>query len=76
MVRIFNDKNELIRTLRWNVDSGFNRQYWGMEEKGFRQPGSPKPSPGSPEPAGFLVLPGTYKVIVTYARAYDSTYVQ
>jgi hypothetical protein len=50
MVRIFNDKNELIRTIRWNVDSGFNRQYWGMEEKGFRQPGSPKPRPGSPEP--------------------------
>ncbi len=75
MVRIFNDKNELIRTLRWNVDSGFNRQYWGMEEKGFRQPGSPKPTPGSPEPAGFAVLPGTYKVIVTYARSYDSTYV-
>jgi hypothetical protein len=75
MVRIFNDKNELIRTIRWNVDSGFNRQYWGMEEKGFRQPGSPKPTPGSPEPGGFQVLPGTYKVIVTYARAYDSTYV-
>ena len=75
MVRIFNDKNELIRTLRWNVDSGFNRQYWGMEEKGFRQPGSPKPTPGSPEPAGFPVLPGRYKVVVTYARSYDSTYV-
>lgn len=75
MVRIFNDKNELIRTLRWNVDSGFNRQYWGMEEKGFRQPGSPKPSPGAPEPGGFAVLPGRYKVIVTYARSYDSTYV-
>jgi hypothetical protein len=75
MVRIFNDKNELIRTIRWNVDSGFNRQYWGMEEKGFRQPGSPKPTPGSPEPGGFPVLPGTYKVIVTYARSSDSTYV-
>jgi hypothetical protein len=75
MVRIFNDKNELIRTIRWNVDSGFNRQYWGMEEKGFRQPGSPKPTPGSPEPGGFPVLPGTYKVVITYARANDSTYV-
>ena len=75
VVRIFNDKNELIRTIRWNVDSGFNRQYWGMEERGFRQPGSAKPAPGSPEPAGFAVLPGTYKVIVTYARSYDSTYV-
>ncbi|MFI5132741.1 MAG: hypothetical protein ACHQEB_00315, partial [Chitinophagales bacterium] len=35
LVRIYNDKNELIRTLRWGVDSGFNRQYWGMEERGY-----------------------------------------
>ena len=75
MVRIFNDRNELIRTLRWNVDSGFNRQYWGMEEKGVRQPGSPKPQPGAPEPAGFQVLPGKYKIVITYARASDSTHV-
>ena len=75
MARIYNDKNELIRTLRWNVDSGFNRQYWGMEEKGVRQPGSPKPQPGSPEPGGFQVLPGTYKVVITYARTDDSTFV-
>lgn len=75
MVRIYNDKNELIRTLRWTVDSGFNRQYWGMEEKGVRQPGSPKPAPGAPEPGGLPVLPGTYKVVVTYARSSDSTFV-
>jgi photosystem II stability/assembly factor-like uncharacterized protein len=72
-VRIYNDKNELIRTLRWNVDSGFNRQYWGMEEKGFRQPGSPKPQPDAQEPGGFQVLPGTYKLVITYASAADST---
>jgi hypothetical protein len=73
MVRIYNSGNELIRTLRWNADSGFNRQYWGMEEKGFRQPGSPKPQPGGPEPSGFQVFPGTYKVVITYARVSDST---
>jgi photosystem II stability/assembly factor-like uncharacterized protein len=75
MVRIYNDRNELIRTLRWTVDSGFNRQYWGMEEKGVRQPGSPKPQPGAPEPGGLPVLPGTYKVVITYARNSDSTFV-
>ena len=72
MVRIYNSNNELIRTLRWSVDSGFNRNYWGMEERGFRQPGSAKPQPGAPEPGGFLVLPGTYKLVITYARASDS----
>jgi hypothetical protein len=75
MVRIYNSKNELIRTLRWSVDSGFNRNYWGMEEKGFRQPGSAKPQPGAPEPPGFQVLPGTYKLVITYARTSDSTFV-
>jgi photosystem II stability/assembly factor-like uncharacterized protein len=73
IVRIYNSENQLIRTLRWAIDSGFNRMYWGMEEKGFRQPGSPKPTPGSPEPGGFQVLPGTYKLVMTYARTSDST---
>ncbi|TAL50884.1 MAG: hypothetical protein EPN92_01245 [Chitinophagaceae bacterium] len=75
MVRIYNVNNELIRTLRWDIDSGFNRQYWGMEEKGVRQPGSSKPQPGDQEPGGLQVLPGTYKLVVTYARASDSTYI-
>jgi len=75
MVRIYNSDNELIRTLKWKADTGFNRQYWGMEEKGFRQPGSPKPQPNSPEPGGFQVLPGTYKVVISYAKTSDSTFV-
>jgi hypothetical protein len=74
-VRIYNDKNELIRTLHWSVDSGFNRDYWGMEEKGYRQPGSPKPRPGAPEPGGFQVLPGTYKVVISVGRDKDSTFI-
>jgi hypothetical protein len=46
-----------------------------MEEKGVRQPGSPKPQPGAPEPGGLQVLPGTYKLVVSYARTSDSTFV-
>jgi photosystem II stability/assembly factor-like uncharacterized protein len=74
-VRIYNDKNELIRNLRWKADTGFNRQWWGMEEKGFRYPGSPKPRPGAPEPAGLQVFPGTYKVVLELGRDADSTMV-
>ena len=74
-VKIYNDKNELIRTLPWIVDSGFNRAYWGMEEKGFRQPGTPKPKPEAPEPGGFQVLPGTYKLAISYSGGSDSTMV-
>jgi len=75
IVRIYNSSNELIRSLRWNVDTGFNRQYWGMEEKGDRQPGSPKPTPGSAEQAGVTALTGTYKLLITYSRVSDSTFV-
>ncbi|MEO7923232.1 MAG: hypothetical protein ABIR30_06095 [Chitinophagaceae bacterium] len=74
-VNIYNDKNEHIRNLKWKADSGFNRQYWGMEEKGVRQPGSPKPKPGAPEPASFAVLPGRYKIVLTLNKDSDSTFI-
>jgi hypothetical protein len=74
-VRIYNDKNELIRNLKWRADSGFNRQYWGMEERGVRNPGSPKPRPNAPEPGGLQVFPGTYKVVLSLGKDSDSTMV-
>ncbi len=37
-VKIYNDKQELVRNLRWKADSGFNRRSWGMEGKGYRNP--------------------------------------
>ncbi len=74
-VKIYNDKNENIRNLKWKADTGLNRQYWNMEEKGFRQPGSPKPRPGAPEPGGFQALPGTFKVVISMNKESDSTYI-
>lgn len=74
-VRIYNDRNELVRNLRWKADTGFNRQWWGMEERGVRNPGSPRPRPGGPEPAGLAAFPGTYKVVLTMGQASDSTMV-
>ncbi|MBS1758563.1 MAG: hypothetical protein JST23_00465 [Bacteroidetes bacterium] len=75
VVKIYNSNNEQIRNLRWGVDTGFNRTYWGMEEKGYRQAGAPKPMPGAPEPGGNQVLPGTYKLVMSYQKATDSTYI-
>lgn len=74
-VRIYNDKNEVIRNLKWKADTGFNRQWWSMEERGVRNPGSPKPRPGAPEPFGMQVLPGTYKIVLTGGGTSDSTMV-
>jgi hypothetical protein len=44
-----------------------------MEEKGYRYPGTPKPKPGDLEPGGRLVLPGSYKLVMEFQMAKDST---
>lgn len=83
LVKIYNDKNEVIRNLKWKADTGFNRQWWGMEERGFRQPGSGAgrgrrgafAGGGSAEPAGLQVFPGRYKVVLAFAKDTDSTFV-
>ena len=77
-VRIYNEKNELVRNLRWKADTGFNRQWWALEERGFRQPGSARAGRfggggGGAEPAGMQVLPGTYKIVLSYGQDTDST---
>ena len=72
-VKIYNEQNELMRTLKIKVDTGFNRNNWGFEMKGIRQPGSPKPKPDSPEPRGVTVFPGTYKLVITSGKETDST---
>ena len=72
-VAIYNSTNLNIRNLKWAVDTGLNRKYWNMDEKGYRYPGSPKPKPGANEPSGLQVSPGTYKVVYTYAGAKDSS---
>ncbi|RYY95463.1 MAG: hypothetical protein EOO11_15785 [Chitinophagaceae bacterium] len=74
-VRIYNDRNELVRSLKWKADTGFNRRTWGMEEKGYRSPGSPKPRPGAAEIPGLQAVPGTYKVVLSLGKESDSTLV-
>ncbi|MFL5788916.1 MAG: WD40/YVTN/BNR-like repeat-containing protein [Flavisolibacter sp.] len=80
LVRILNDKNEVIRNLKWKADTGLNRQWWGMEEKGFREPGSSRASrsgrgSSNEEPGGLEVFPGTYKVELIYGKDSGYTYV-
>ncbi len=75
LVKIYDDNNNLIRNLKWKADSGFNRRFWGMEEKGFRQIGSPKPKENAAEPAGARVLPGNYKVVIQLEKEKDSVFV-
>ena len=75
VARFYNEQNELIRTLQMNGTEGYNRFFWGMDEKGFRNPGSPKPRPNAPEPRGYDVFPGRYKVVISYGGESDSSYI-
>ncbi|MFC4261617.1 WD40/YVTN/BNR-like repeat-containing protein [Ferruginibacter yonginensis] len=75
LVKIYDANNQPIRSLEFAVDSGFNKKYWSMNEKGFRAIGSEKPKPNAPEPSGDDVLPGTYKVVYTFNKMVDSNYV-
>ena len=72
-VKIYSQNNELIRTTKMKVDTGFNRKNWGFEMKGIRQPNTPKPKADEPEPRGNTVFPGTYKLVMTVGKEMDST---
>jgi photosystem II stability/assembly factor-like uncharacterized protein len=75
IVKIYNAQNELIRTLNWPADTGFNKKVWRMNEKGFRYPGSKKPKPNDEEPSGDAVLPGKYKIVINFNKEVDSSYI-
>jgi photosystem II stability/assembly factor-like uncharacterized protein len=74
-VKIYTSSNELIRTVKVKADTGFNRNYWRFETKGIRQPGVAKPKADAPESVNFglPVYPGTYKLVISFGKAADST---
>jgi len=76
-LNIYNAQNNLIRTLKRKAPkkSGMHRTYWTLGEKGVRGPSRKIASKNSPEPRGVTVLPGTYKVVMHYKKAKDSTMV-
>ena len=75
VVKVYNIQNELIRTLQWPADSGFNKKYWRMDEKGFRYPTSAKPKPNDAEPSGDDVSPGKYKIVIHFNNEMDSSFI-
>ncbi len=75
-VEIYNSKNELIRTLKKNPkENGLYRFSWNLGEKGVRYPSRTKPKKNASEPRGGSVLPGTFKVVMTFENSKDSTMV-
>jgi hypothetical protein len=71
-VEIVNEGGKIIRTLKEKVEPGLNRIYWNYDRKGVRWPNTPKPEKEH-EYGGPTVLPGKYKVKVSFAEYADST---
>jgi len=76
-VDIFNDKNEMIRSLKFKTEPGINKITWGLDQKGVRYPQRPLPGRSrgirQQEPGGYIALPGNYKVVMTCGDQKDST---
>jgi len=75
VLEVFAANGEKIRTLKRKAPEkrGLNRMTWDLSTKGERQPSREKPRPNAPEPGGTSVLPGTYKLRLTFGQQKDST---
>jgi photosystem II stability/assembly factor-like uncharacterized protein len=74
-IKIFNTANQQIRQFKVKTDTGFNRIYWGMEEKGIRNIGSSRGRRNASmedEPGGLSVDPGVYKAVIELGKEKDS----
>ena len=74
-IYVTNLKGDTIRTLKESViDTGLNQINWYLEQKTVNFP-SREASKNEDEQGGLSVLPGQYKLYVTYLKSKDSTLV-
>jgi hypothetical protein len=71
-VEVFDGRGVLVRSFRQTAKPGVNRTTWGLDRRSERYPSQPKPEKGAPEPSGISVLPGLYKVRLSYGPHRDS----
>ncbi|MEL6863121.1 MAG: hypothetical protein AAFP19_01825 [Bacteroidota bacterium] len=72
-VQVFNTQGDTLLTFRKKLKAGINRIYWGLYRKGVRFPSHRPTKPDADDPWGPSVLPGTYKVLMTYGDYKDSS---
>jgi len=73
-VTILNASGDTLRRFKTDVDTFFNVVNWGLDTKGVRFPSKEKPDKDAGEPGGGpAVLPGRYRVFITYKGHTDST---
>ncbi len=74
-VQVLDEAGDTIRTFTARVDTGMNRITWNLTRDGVEFPSRQKRRPEWGTPSGPEVLPGTYKVIVSFRKWRDSTMV-
>ena len=76
-VRIYDEVNKLVRTLKQAPDTalGVQRINWNLTETAIPMPNMPGPRRGGGEASGNPVMPGKYKAVFAYVGAKDSTFV-
>jgi photosystem II stability/assembly factor-like uncharacterized protein len=72
-VQVIDSAGDTIRTFRSRVDTGMVRITWNLRRDGVRTPSRRGPRPDADPPTGPEVLPGAYKLVVTYGEYKDST---
>ena len=71
-ISVINNAGDTIRTFSRTADSCFFRFNWNLRMDGVRYPSHSKGNKGADVPSGAAVLPGIYKVIVSYKGQVDS----
>jgi photosystem II stability/assembly factor-like uncharacterized protein len=73
-VRVVDSKGNTIRNFKVaKIKDGLNRFHWNLRRDGIRFPTQPKPKKKDADiPAGRFVIPGVYKIIVSYGEHRDS----
>jgi photosystem II stability/assembly factor-like uncharacterized protein len=72
-VQIFDNDGNAVRTFSLKPDTCINRIYWSLNHDGVRFPSRREAKPDDDLPGGYSVLPGIYKVVMTYGDVKDST---
>ena len=76
-LEVFTIDNRLIRTIHSKApeENGLHRMYWRMDEKGVDGPSRNQPNAKN-EPSGIDVLPGKYKMRLSFGGQVDSAVIE
>ena len=75
-VQVFTMQGDTLYTFYRKLESGMNRFSWNLRRKGPHFPSRREVKPDDNDPWGPHVLPGNYKLVLTYGDFSDSTSVE